>query len=63
MPDTSLRGPYADAAGDYTVAQDMAAYSAVDDATWCDLTALPVALASLAPPIPAGASTALDQPL
>ena len=63
MPDTSLRGPCADAAGDYTVAQDMAGYGAVDHATWRELAALPVAMASLGPPIPAGASTALDQPL
>ena len=63
MPDTSLRGPSADAACDYTIAQDMAAYSLADHATWRELAALPVALASLGPPIPAGASTALDQPL
>ena len=44
MPDTSLRGPCADAAGDYTVAQDMAAYSPADQAT-CELGALPIALA------------------
>ena len=45
MPDTALRGPSADAAGDYTVAQDMAAYSPADQATWCELGALPIALA------------------
>ena len=63
MPDTALRGPYADATGNYTIAQDMAAYSAADPATWRALAALPVALASFGPPIPAGPSTALDQPL
>ena len=44
MPDTSLRGPSADAACDYTIAQDMAACSLADHATWRELGALPMAL-------------------
>jgi len=44
MPDTVLRGPYADAAADYTLPQDMAAYAAADHATWRELARRQAAL-------------------
>ncbi len=34
MPDTILRGPYAQARPDGTIAQDMASYSPADHQTW-----------------------------
>ena len=44
MPDTLLRGPYGDAAADYTLRQDMAAYGAADHATWRELARRQAAL-------------------
>ena len=44
MPDTLLRGPYGDAAADYTLPQDMAAYTAADHATWRALASRQAAL-------------------